>query len=143
MGLLDMAMGFLGNANASGDGSPDPKMALMQAAIGMISNHEDGPAGGLQSLLSTLQSSGLTEQVASWASKDLNLPVSADQIQQALGQGGQLQALAEQAGLTHGEAAGHLAEMLPGIIEKLSQHGASDAGAASGIAGLLGQFISK
>jgi uncharacterized protein YidB (DUF937 family) len=144
MGLLDMAMGMMNSAATSGEGStPDPKMALMQAALGMIGGHPDGPAGGLQELLGALKSSGLSDHVASWASGELNMPISADQIQQALSEGGPLQTLAEQAGLSNDQAAGHLAEMLPGLISQFSQHGSSEEGAASGIASMFGQFLTK
>ena len=140
MGLLDSALSMLSSNNA--DPSADPKTAVMQAAIAMMTNHEGGVAGGMQTLISTLQSSGLADHVASWAGNGENLPVTGEQIQAALGSNGILQQLAETAGLPHDQVAGHLAEMLPGIIEKFSQNGGS-AGGLSGLAGMLGQFMGQ
>jgi uncharacterized protein YidB (DUF937 family) len=141
MGLLDSALSMLSGSNST-DPSADPKAAVMQAAVGLLANHEGGPAAGMQTLISTLQSSGLADHVASWAGNGQNLPVTGEQIQQALGSNGILQQLAETAGLPHDQVAGHLAEMLPGIIEKFSQNGGS-AGGLGGLAGMLGQFMGQ
>ncbi len=118
MGLLDTALGMLGGNQNPNQGS-DPKLMLMQAAIGMLSNNQ---GGGLQGLIGTFQQSGLGDVVGSWVGTGQNLPISADQIKQALGNG-QLQQLADAAGMSHDSAAGHLAEMLPGVINHLTPDG--------------------
>ena len=135
MGLFDSALSMLGGA--SGDAS-DPKAAIMQAAMGLLSNHEGGVAGGMQNLISTLQSSGLADHVASWADGN-HLPVSGDQIKEALGDNGMLEQLAQTAGLPHDQIAGHWAEMLPGIVQQFGQNG----GELGGIASMLGGFLGK
>ncbi|PRC94862.1 hypothetical protein S2091_0057 [Solimicrobium silvestre] len=137
MGLLDAALGML-----SGNNATDPKMAVMQAAIGLLSNHEGGASAGVQELMSTLQNAGLSEHVASWIGEGQNLPVSGEQIQQALEPSGVLQQLAETAGLSHEEVASHLAAMLPGVIEKFSQND-GQIGGLGNIAGMLSQFMSS
>ncbi|MES2106429.1 MAG: YidB family protein [Pseudomonadota bacterium] len=119
MGLLDTALGMLGG-NQDPNQSGDPKLMLMQAAIGMLSNNQGG--GGLQGLIGTFQQSGLGDIVGSWVGTGQNLPISADQIKQALGSG-QLQQLADAAGISHDSAAGHLAELLPGVINHLTPDG--------------------
>lgn len=74
-----------------------------------------GPLGGI---LETLASSGLGEQVSSWVSNNPNLPVSMDQIRDALGSE-QVQQMAAASGLPIGDFLKNLAEHLP--------HAASEA----------------
>jgi uncharacterized protein YidB (DUF937 family) len=69
-------------------------------------------------LAEAFQQKGLEDIVSSWIGTGQNLPVSADQILQVLGND-QIQALAEEV-CTSREAAGpQLAELLPGIVDKL------------------------
>ena len=136
MGLLDAALGMLGGNQNQGN---EPKAMLIQAALSMLSNQQQG--GGLQGLISAFQNAGLGELVSSWVGTGQNLPISADQIQQALS-GGQLSQLAQAAGVSQDHAAGSLAEMLPGLIDKLTPNGqVSDAGSMNP-ADLLQQFSS-
>jgi uncharacterized protein YidB (DUF937 family) len=117
MGLLDAALGMLGNAQ---QGSGDAQGNLVQAALGMLSQTQNG--GGLQSLIAAFQNAGLGEVIASWVGTGQNLPISAEQIQQALG-GGHLNQLAEASGLSHSDTAGGLAAILPGLIDQLTPNG--------------------
>lgn len=131
MGLMDMVGGLMG-------GQGDSKAALMQAAIGMIQNHE----GGLQGLLGQFQQAGLGEHVASWVGDGANQGLTADHIQQALS-GDQLQAVAQQAGMDPGQASQGLASMLPEIVNHLTPNGGMpDAGQLQqGLGGLLGKLM--
>lgn len=113
MGLLDAALGIL-------EGSGDVQGNLVQAALGMLSQTQNG--GGLQGLIGAFQNAGLGEVIASWVGTGQNLPISAEQIQQALG-GGHLNQLAEASGLSHSDAAGGLAAILPGLIDQLTPNG--------------------
>lgn len=117
MGLLDAALGMLGNAQ---QGSGDAQGNLVQAALGMLSQAQNG--GGLQGLIGAFQNAGLGEVIASWVGTGQNLPISAEQIQLALG-GGHLNQLAEASGLSHSDAAGGLAAILPGLIDQLTPNG--------------------
>jgi len=81
-----------------------------------------GKAGGLQGLLSQLQASGLDDQVKSWIGGDENKQVSAQQIQEALGDD-ELAAVAEKAGVSKEEAASGIADKLPQLVDKLSPDG--------------------
>ncbi len=136
MGLLDAALGMLGGNQSEGN---DPKMKLVQAALSMLSNQQQG--GGLQGLISTFQNAGLGEIVNSWISNGHNLPISAAQIQQSLG-GGQLSELAQSIGLSDHDTAGHLAEMLPGLIDKLTPNGQLPSRTDINPAEMLQQFSS-
>ncbi|WP_025917129.1 YidB family protein [Herminiimonas sp. CN] len=137
MGLLDMAMGMLGGDQQQ---PGDPKAQLLQAALQMLS---DNQGGGLQGLMGSLKNAGLGDALASWIGTGQNTPVSGDQIQQALGDGGQLQQLAQAAGLSQSDAASHLSEMLPGLIDRLTPNGEVPQGGLGDLAGMLGQFLGK
>jgi uncharacterized protein YidB (DUF937 family) len=76
----------------------------------------------------------------SWVSTGKNLPISADQIQQALGSG-QLGAIAEKLGMSQGDASAKLAELLPDVVDKLTPNGQiPDAG---GLGDLLGSLTKR
>lgn len=135
MGLLDTALGMLGGNNQTND----PKAMLIQAAIGLLSNQQQG--GGLQNLLGAFQNAGLGSIVSSWVSTGQNLPISADQIQQALG-GGHLSQLASASGLSHEDTAQQLSDLLPGLIDKMTPNGQVPDHANIDPAALMQQFSS-
>ncbi len=136
MGLLDTALGMLTNVQQSTGGS---QSTLVQAALGLLSQSQNG--GGLQNLIGSFQQAGLGEVIASWVGTGQNLPISAEQIQQALGSG-QLNQLADASGLSQSDAAGGLAAILPNLIDKITPNGqVSDADSMDPSA-MLQQFAS-
>ena len=113
MGLLDQLAGqMLGGNSGSGGGS------LVPLVMALINNTE----GGLPGLLAKLQGAGLSGQVSSWLGGGANEAVDRHQITQAIGPEliGQL---ASQFGLSGDQAAGGLADALPGLIDRLSPDG--------------------
>jgi uncharacterized protein YidB (DUF937 family) len=78
--------------------------------------------GGLPGIIGKFQQAGLGQQAGSWVSTGQNLPITADQLQQVLGSGSIAQ-IAQQLGLSHGEAGSSLAQCLPQIIDKLTPTG--------------------
>ncbi len=78
--------------------------------------------GGLAGLAATFQQKGLGDIVSSWIGTGKNLPVSADQIQQVLGND-QIRSFAEKAGISTDAAGSQLADLLPGIVDKLTPGG--------------------
>jgi len=112
MGLLDQ----LGQAAAGMMGGGD-KSQLMQAVVSLLG--QNSSVGGL---VQAFQKNGLGDIVNSWVSTGKNLPISAEQIQQGLG-GDLLKQLASQAGLSPEAAGGQLANLLPGLIDKLTPDG--------------------
>lgn len=125
MGLLDSVLGAL---NQRGTGNP-----LLDSVLAMVNNPQ---TGGLEGLLAKLQQGGLGHLADSWVSTGKNLPVSADQITGALGPD-QLGSLAQGLGMSHGDLSSKLAELLPGIVDKLTPNGqVPDAGA-------LGQLLNS
>ena len=118
MGLLD---GLLGNVlggmmggNAAGGQAQNP---LLQAALQMLQQN-----GGLQGILGKFQQAGYGAQADSWVSTGKNQPIDAGALQQVLGQG-QLGQIAQQLGMSHGDAADGLAAMLPQLIDRMTPQG--------------------
>ena len=114
MGMLDGLLGsLLGNRTTDGT----QQNPLLQAALELLQQN-----GGLQGILARFQQAGYGAQADSWVSTGQNQPISADSLSQVLGHG-QLGEIAQQLGLSHGDAAGGLAAMLPQLIDKLTPQG--------------------
>ncbi|CCF98335.1 DUF937 domain-containing protein [Ralstonia solanacearum] len=79
--------------------------------------------GGIGPLQQILEQAGLGEQVRSWIGNGQNLPVSSEQIAQALGGSGALSQLASTFGLNENEIASQLAEALPEAVNHLTPQG--------------------
>ncbi len=129
-GLGGLLSGVLGNQGGAGN--------ALAALIGQAS----GGQSGLGGLLQVFQQSGMADQVQSWVSNNPNMPVSGAQVQQALGESGLLSKFAEQAQLSEGETANHLAEILPEVINSATPHGAIPEGGID-IASLAAKFLGK
>jgi uncharacterized protein YidB (DUF937 family) len=116
MGLFDQ----LGQAAAGMLGQTSNQNPLLQAVVGLLA--QNSSVGGLGGLIQTFQKNGLGDIVNSWVSTGKNLPISPEQIQQGLG-GDLLKQLAAQAGIGTEAAGGQLANLLPGLIDKLTPDG--------------------
>ncbi len=138
MGLLDSLIGAAtggqqpANQPADAAGGLDPQMLI--GIIGALMNN----AGGLSGLLAKLQQGGLAEAAQSWVGTGANQPVSPDALGGALGPDlmGQL---AQHMGGDQQQAAGTLADLLPGLIDQLTPKGQlpTDNG-LGGLGALLG-----
>ncbi len=95
------------------------KNKLFESIMGLINNPQ---TGGLSGLAQMFKDKGLGDVISSWISTGKNLPVSADQIKQALGSD-QIQQISEKAGVSQEEASKGLAGLLPEIIDKLTPDG--------------------
>lgn len=113
-----------------------------QGLVGAVLQMLISQPGGLAGLAESFQQKGLGDLVASWIGTGENLPASADQIRQALGND-QLQAFAEKAGILPEAAGSQLAELLPGIVDRLTPGGQMPQGSdlmSAGV-GLLQNFL--
>jgi uncharacterized protein YidB (DUF937 family) len=115
VGLFD---GILGEALKGIAGQVEGQ-ALPQILSQVLGKTDLGSVGGL---LQQLQQSGLGPQVASWLGNGANLPVTADQLKQALGSP-QLQQIAAQLGLPVDQLLGQLAQHLPAAVDHMSPNG--------------------
>lgn len=92
---------------------------LMDGIHSMLVSKE---SGGLAGLVDSFKEKGLGGIISSWISTGKNLPISAEQIQQALGKE-KIQQLAEKAGMSPEDVKAKLTEHLPNIIDKLTPDG--------------------
>jgi uncharacterized protein YidB (DUF937 family) len=124
MSLLDTVLGsqssplasvlraLLSGGQASGIGSAE----TVQGAAGSPG------IGGLAGLLQRFESAGLGNLAQSWVGTGANAPVSPAQLEHALG-ADQILAMAAQTGLSREDLLAHLAQHLPGIIDRLTPGG--------------------
>lgn len=90
---------------------------LLQAAEQALS-----ASGGVNGLLASLNSAGLGEQVSSWIGTGSNLPVSAEQITQALSSD-QMASIAKTLGIDISNLPQALAHFLPAAVDQASPSG--------------------
>jgi uncharacterized protein YidB (DUF937 family) len=142
MGLLDSVLGSaMGALQGGGQGGAGGDM-LMQVIGSLLQGQggAGGAAGGLGALLQQLQQGGLGEAAQSWVSTGPNLPVSADQLQSALG-ADRIDALAQQVGLPAGDLSSQLAQFLPQVVDQLTPGGQLPTGGGADLGGLLGNVL--
>jgi uncharacterized protein YidB (DUF937 family) len=136
MGLLDSVMGaVMGQVQQQGG---------IAGVLGeLLAN--DGAGGGLRGLVEKFNEAGLGEVVGSWIGKGDNLPVSADQLKEVLGSD-LLGKLAGQLGVDPAQASGQLADLLPGLVDKLTPQGVAPEnglGDAGDLLGMLGGLLQQ
>ena len=149
MGLLDTVIGALaggqGGAQAT-QGEAGTQGALLNAVIGMLANKGGGPAGGggggLGDLVGRFTQGGLGDVIGSWIGHGQNAPISGDQLGNVLG-ADTLGTLAARLGLSQGEVAGQLSQMLPQVIDRLTPNGQVPAGGLGGIGDILAQLAKR
>jgi uncharacterized protein YidB (DUF937 family) len=78
--------------------------------------------GSLGGLLDQLQKSGLGPQVSSWLGNGANLPISVDQLRQALGDD-TIRQISQTLGLPVDQLLNQLSQHLPAAVDKLSPNG--------------------
>ncbi|OYZ81836.1 MAG: hypothetical protein B7X59_13055 [Polaromonas sp. 39-63-203] len=116
---------------------------LMQAITGMLGN--DGAQGGLGGLMDKFKQAGLGDVAGSWVGNGPNEPISGDQLTNVLGDD-TMAGLAEKMGMSQGDAAGQLSNILPGLIDKLTPQGQAPAGGlgnAGDLMGMLGGLLRR
>lgn len=111
MGLLD---NLLGSVLGSGTQGQSP---LAVAALQLIQQQ-----GGLPGIISKFENGGMAAQAGSWVGAGANLPITGGQLQEILGSG-TIGQIAQQLGLSHGDASAGLAQMLPQLIDHLTPNG--------------------
>ena len=116
MGILD-----------SLENSPAFKAALGQveaAVVPMVLSEVlgNGGQGGLSAIVAKLQQTGLGDQVKSWIGNGQNLPISADQLQAALGSD-TVKQLAARFNIPVDQLSKVLAQTLPTAVDHASPNG--------------------
>lgn len=151
MGLLDTVIGALagrrgGSGGLGGLGGGGAQGALLTALLGMLASRASGSQGsaagglgGLGDLIDRFTRGGLGDVVGSWVGTGQNAPISGDQLSNVLGDDTMGQ-LAEQAGLSRGDAAGQLSELLPQVVDRLTPDGRVPDGDLGGMSDILAQL---
>ncbi|MFP5429498.1 MAG: YidB family protein [Gammaproteobacteria bacterium] len=111
MGLLDEVGKMMGGGQQGGGADI---LGMAQQLLGQ--------AGGIDGLVKQFQAGGLGDVVKSWIGNGQNLPVTGEQIQQVLGNE-QVAAIARQLGVDPSQASAQLAQVLPGLVDKLTPNG--------------------
>ena len=137
MGLLDRAIEMLGDNHLP---MMDSRTRLLQAALSLLANN--GQLGGLHGLVERFQEAGLGNAIGSWIGTGQNIPITGNQMQQALGEG-QLQQISEEASLSQKETADRLSDMLPDLIDKLTPGGHIPRGGLGNMSALLDHFMGR
>ena len=157
MGLLDSVLSAAAGSMMGGNQQQQPQAgglggllgglgglgALLPVIVGMLGN--DSQHGGLGGLLEKFNQAGMGDAAKSWVGAGQNAPISGDQLGQVLG-GDMMGDIAAKLGLSHGDAAGQLANVLPGLIDKLTPHGQVPAGGlgnSGDLMGMLGGLLGK
>ncbi|MEO7085674.1 MAG: YidB family protein [Gemmatimonadaceae bacterium] len=105
MGLLDgLVGGFVGGEMAS-------------VVSGLIAKH-----GGLSGIVQQFQQQGMGATIGSWVGTGPNMPISPDQVHQALGSDTIAQ-LAAKIGISPQDLSTKLAAVLPGVVDKMTPAG--------------------
>ncbi|OWJ60799.1 YidB family protein [Inquilinus limosus] len=112
MSLFDNIKGAVGDLIAKE--APEGIPALLSNALAQ--------AGGLQGILAKLQAGGLGDQVSSWIGTGGNLPVSAEQIQAALGDQ-HVQQIAASLGIPTDKVLAFLSQHLPAAVDHATPNG--------------------
>jgi uncharacterized protein YidB (DUF937 family) len=114
MGLMDSLRAGLSGALNEAESAAIP--ALISEALAHTQ------FGSLQGLVDHLQSGPLAQQVQSWVGPGSNLPITADQIKQVLGDA-RVRELATHLHLDPDKVAEMLASHLPNTVEQAAQSG--------------------
>lgn len=115
MGMLDGILGSaLGGMLRGGGQQQSP---LMQIALQLLQQN-----GGIEGMLDKFRQGGYADQAASWQSTGQNMPISGNALQEVLGSGA-IGQIAQQLGMSHGDTAGGLAQVLPQLIDQFTPNG--------------------
>ena len=134
MGLLDSLLGsLLGGLNNN------QQSGLMSAVSGLVTQ-----GGGIEGLMQKFGGHGLGDLVKGWVSTGPNPPATAQHIEQVVGPQ-QLDQMAAQTGVDRSQIAGHIAQILPQLVDKLTPQGQAVGGSAlqQGLASLMQGGLGK
>jgi uncharacterized protein YidB (DUF937 family) len=141
MEILDSLAGALNNSAVATPATAAPSSAVVSEVLSMLQQH-GGAANGLGSLMQAFEGGGLGHLFQSWVGSGQNLPVSASQIQSALGNSGILDQIAQRTGMQPADVAQHLSTLLPQIVDHLTPNGQLHPGdAGSALEGLAQRLL--
>lgn len=116
MGILDS----LQNSPAFKSALGQLEGAVLPAVLGEVLG--SGSQGGLSAIVAKLQQAGLGDQVKSWLGNGQNLPITAQQLQEVLGND-TVRQLAARYNIPVDQITQVLAHQLPNAVDKASPNG--------------------
>lgn len=139
MGILDSIIGSMLGGGQQGQGAAGA--GLGGGALGGIISSVlggqggggmagGGMAGGMGGLMSQFEQAGLGHIAQSWMGNGANQPISPDQLQSVFGRD-QTQAMADQAGMDHGDFLQQLSQHLPQAVDGMTPNGQADDGSVN------------
>jgi uncharacterized protein YidB (DUF937 family) len=137
--LLGSLGGSLGGSPGGGGAGGAPGGGGLDALLGSLAGGGAGGAGGaggLGALIEAFQRNGMGAQMDSWIGTGQNAKISGDQLEQALG-GDLLGGIAQQLGMSRGEASSGLADVLPQLIDRLTPQGQVPEGGFGDVASIM------
>ncbi len=134
MGFLDDLLEKVAGTVKGSQGQPG---GLVEEVMGLLTNQE---TGGLEGLIQAFNQKGLGDVISSWVGTGNNAAITPEQIQQVLGSD-TIQKLAQNSGVSIDTAKAQLAELLPGLIDKLTPEGKIPEGGLIGKGAELLQVI--
>ncbi len=140
MGLMGMLSSFAGSG--MGQASPEQHQSVVQGLM----QHFGSQPGGLNGLADQFRSNGMGGHVDNWMNTQPGQQpqtLNPEQVEQGMGQGN-VQAVAQHAGINPEMAKMALAVALPMLMSHLSQGSGQlpeQAGSAGGLGGLLGKLF--
>ena len=136
-------MGLFDSVVSAVSGQIQQQGGLANVLGGLLANNSE--LGGLNGLVDKFKQAGLGDVVGSWIGSGENAPISADQLSGVLG-GDLMGKVASQLGMDPSQLSSQLAQMLPGLVDKLTPNGAlpeAGFGNAGDLMGMLGGFLGK
>ena len=115
MGMLDGLVGNVLGGMLGGTGTQ--QNPILQVALQLLQQN-----GGISGVLDKFRQGGFADHADSWQSTGQNMPISGSALQEVLGSGA-IGQVAQQLGMSHGDAAGGLAQILPQLIDKFTPDG--------------------
>jgi uncharacterized protein YidB (DUF937 family) len=127
-GIEGLLGGLLGGSGSSGGlgglggllegaGGGNPLVGMLVPAItGMLAS------GGLSKLMGGMQAAGLEDKAKSWISHGENASISPDEVKKVVDPS-QIAGVAQQAGVSHDEAAALIAKTLPTVVNHVTPDG--------------------
>lgn len=112
MGLFDGILGSL-----IGKLDPNQQKQLMSSVSGLLQN-----CGGIDGIMQKFNSQGLGDLVKGWVSTGPNPEATPQQVEKVLG-AQKLDEMSSQTGIARDEIAGHVAQTLPQMVDKLTPDG--------------------
>ncbi len=137
MSLLSTLAGALeGAAGASGPQAGPAPGAVIAQLLAMLQSHP----GGLAGMMQAFQQGGLGHLFQSWVGTGANLPVTPDQLRNALG-ADWISRITQATGLPQSEIESHLSTLLPQIVNHLSPGGQLPQGDLGGALAQVAQRL--